>query len=46
MGLAADLQGLAVDVERPAQREMEHARRDRGVGQLVDQDEPAERAIG
>ena len=46
MGLAADVEVLAVDVVRAAQREVEHPAGDRGVGQLVDQDEAAERAVG
>ena len=46
MRFAADVEVLAVDVERAAQREVEHPAGDRGVGQLVDQDEPAERAVG
>ena len=44
--LAADVEMLPVDVVRAAQREVEHARGDRRVGQLVDQDEAAERAVG
>ena len=44
--LAADVEVLAVDVERPAQREMEHPACDRRIGQLVDQDEAAERPVG
>ena len=46
MRLAADVEVLAMDVLRAAQREMEHARGDGGVGELVDQDEAAERAVG
>ena len=38
-----DVERLPMDVLRAAQREVQHARRDRGVGQLVDQDEAAER---
>ena len=46
VGLAADVQMLAMDVERAAKREVEHPAADRRVGQLVDQDEPAERPVG
>ena len=46
MGLAADVEVLAMDVQRAAQREMQHAAGDRRVGELVDQDEPAERLVG
>ena len=43
MRLAADVDMLPVDVLRAAQREVDHAGGDRRVGQLVDQDEAAER---
>ena len=46
MRLAADVEMLAMDVVRPAKREVEHPGRDRRVGQLVDQDEAAERPVG
>ena len=46
VGLAADVEMLAMDVERAAKREMDHPACDRGIGQLVDQDETAQRAIG
>ena len=45
VGLAADVEMLAMDVERAPKREMQHSARDRGVGQLVDQDEAAERLV-
>ena len=45
VGLAADVEVLAMDVERPAKREMDHPRGDRRVGQFVDQDEAAERPV-
>ncbi len=35
-----------MDVERPAQGEMQHPARNGRIGQLVDQDEPAERPVG
>src|SRR5438045_8190167 len=45
MGLATDVEMLAMDVQRSPQREMEHSAGDRRVRQLVDQDEAAERPI-
>ena len=45
MGLAADIERLPLDVARAAKREVDHPRRRRGVGQFVDQDEAAERAV-
>ena len=46
MGLAADVERLPMDILRPPQREVQHARRDRRIAELVDQDEAAERAVG
>ncbi len=41
-----DLDRLPVDILRAPQREMQHARADGAVGDLVDQDEAAKVAVG
>ena len=46
MGFAADVEMLAVNVERTAQREVQHPRRHGRVGQLVDQNEAPQSAVG
>src|SRR3954453_11822214 len=45
VGFAADVEVLAVDVEGPPKREMQHPARDGRIRQLVDQDEAAERSV-
>ena len=44
VGFAADVERLPMDVLRPPKGEVQHARGDGGVGELVDQDEAAQRA--
>src|SRR3546814_10988097 len=45
MGLATYVERLPMDILRAAQAEVQHPRTDGRIGQLVDEDEPAERSV-